>query len=194
MTTFKVGDKINSPKYGKGRIVYDANDGLPFAVQFSAPHSDLHNCDGHTKPGRGKWYHRDGSFSGDQLTLRPSKWHPASEPPETRRNVRVKLDDGREWFGWYGTEAEMWHVMADSVDPSRLQDDDYVGGLGKGKVIAWRELKRKPAAPTFAVGDKVIMRGTVERVCRDGNLVWFMNKRGSGGWVRSISIEHAEEP
>lgn len=58
-----------------------------------------------------------------------------SEPPDSARDVMVKLSDGRELKGWYSKQLRKWCILYEDAD-------DYIRGdwIRPGDtVVSWRE-------------------------------------------------------
>ena len=76
----------------------------------------------------------------------PDGWTPASEPPSDDRNVRVTLNDGREWYGWWSVSFCKWRVYEDDANEKTItsKPEEYCSEIHEaddGEVIAWREIE-----------------------------------------------------
>jgi len=134
---FKVGDEV---KLGGGRakvIHIESTGDFPYLVERADNRIEFCN-DAELYP---------------LLPAIPPGWTPASEPPDSNRNVRVTLNDGREWYGWYyegGSEdVPAWLIIHDGEDMSRINADKLCDArdAAPGEVIAWREIEPAAAEP-----------------------------------------------
>lgn len=106
MTTFKVGDKVISPRHGKGKVTNDmgSNYTFPLIVDF--------------KKGIMRYYTRDGRDIFDQLTLCPPKkakpeprpfavgdvvWVKGTVSRFNETRVEVCVDGSYEYWTWKGS-------------------------------------------------------------------------------------------
>ncbi len=140
---FKIGDRVmvnrsDAPLWGvlyggpqPARILGVLNEENIYHIQVDNKHA---NDDG-------LWIAME-----KNLTLIPSipaGWTPADEPPDSDRNVRVLLKDGREWFGWFEIA---WNVFYKSANIERIKANRCYEfeDAAPGEVIGWREIDSKP--------------------------------------------------
>lgn len=65
----------------------------------------------------------------------PEEWNPASQPPDSQRDVRVKLSDERELKGWYADWK--WRIIY-----LFSKDKDAGEPLRPGHtVVGWKEIE-----------------------------------------------------
>ena len=156
MAKFKVGDRVVAGKlcsplwhryYGdstkNAKIVCVLGDGMyHIKLESKLPYDD------------GLWVVLESELT--PLAPIPDGWTSADEPPDSDRNVRVTLNDGHEWYGWYyegGSEdVPAWLIIHDGEDMSRINADKLCDArdAAPGEVIGWREIepdaKPKPDA------------------------------------------------
>lgn len=151
MAKFKVGDRvmvrmIGSPLWCK---YYGASWRNGVIASASADHGYRVKLTTKNTDDDGVWCPDESELS-PILPVIPPGWTPASEPPDGgryARNVRVLLNDGREWYGWYNGVLNEWFVFSRNVDATEIVTNwEYMGNSNTGEVIAWREIEPKPAA------------------------------------------------
>ena len=136
MKKFKVGDRVEHRSSVTGSVA----DVLPsgnYYVRLDRPAFPGEDC---------MWAFGESELS--PLAPIPDGWTPASELPSDDRNVRVTLNDGREWYGWWC--ERVWFVYGYDVPEATLKSNPNYGDnftkAAPGEVIAWREIEPKRKA------------------------------------------------
>ena len=151
MAKFKVGDRVSVKLVGSplwreyyGRQNKAANVVAIVVGEYCVKLDTPEYCDD------GHWYANEREIEPLPPAV-PDGWTPASEPPDSDRNVRVILDDGRVWYAWYGNLKDLWHIYKSGASIKLITENptvyyDNFRNAAPGEVIAWREIEPEPEA------------------------------------------------
>lgn len=124
---FRVGRRVKTQRLGEGVLTFVSKRFQMYTVLLDD----------------GCYVTWSGYHPAEFLVIPPSRWTPASQPPDTNRNVRVQLADGRKCYGYYNPMLG-WVVYADDLDKTCLGDRYYAhDSTYSDQVVSWKELPKR---------------------------------------------------